>query len=279
MDYTTKLFYNGYFHEYFKIRMLTLRHFLQHEEEYINFLSNNNDLEREKIINSLKLEIRGTYFHAIETLFELIFAVEGNNDENIWHRLASADFRKNYERIKTFATDNVSSFNVNIQMDGVEIPFCYQLFYSGMEFNSDQNTSTNMKFIENFILAVAKDFSERDDYNAYKHGLRLFPTFVGFQAWNQYAAMNLDFSNSYAIMKKEDPYKTHIIPFDPQRDLRMIGICSQLISNIILSRRARFNGEDQASLYYFYNEDFDNITRSNVTVGKTTFSISPVVKG
>jgi hypothetical protein len=147
-----------------------------------------------------------------------------------------------------------------------------------MEFIPDQDTSTNMKFIENFILAIAEDFSDRDDYNAYKHGLRLFPTFVEFQLRNQHTAMNLDLRNSYAIIKRDEPYKTHIITFDPQRDLRMITVCSQLISNIILSRRAVFNGESQATLYYFYNEDFENITRPNVTVRKTTFSISPIVK-
>lgn len=278
MNYTTQLFYDNYFHEYFKTRMLTLRHFLQHQDEYIHFLCNNNDLERDKIINSLKLEIRGTYFHAIETLFELMFAIEGNNDESIWHRLASADGRKNFERIRTLSNNNISSFNASTQINGVDIPFFYQLFYSGMAFVSDQDTFVNLKFIEKFILAIAKDFSERDDYNAYKHGLRLFATFVEFQLRDQHTAMSLDLGNSYAIMKRDDPYKTHIITFDPQRDLRMIAVCSQLISNIILSRRAGFRGESQALLYYFYNEDFNSITTPNITVRKTTFSISPIVK-
>ncbi|HET9136014.1 MAG TPA: hypothetical protein VFO76_05200 [Candidatus Kapabacteria bacterium] len=278
MEPFTKLFYDGYFHEYFKIRMLALRHYLKFSDEYKQFLGTNNDLEEHKIIDALKLEIRGTYFHAIETLFELIFAIEGKHDSDIWHRLASSDFTGNYKRISTIATGSMSEWEINVSVNGSEVPFLHYAINFCDSYEDNEDTRNNLSFIQKFMIAIAKDFSQRDDYNAYKHGLRLFPTFIGLQAWNDAASIGFDFGDCYTIMKKEDPYKAHIITFDPERDLRMIGVCSEMISNIVLSRRTAFNNKTECLLYYWYKLDFDEITEPRLTTKSSSFSFRPVYK-
>ncbi|HEY0262341.1 MAG TPA: hypothetical protein VGB95_04900, partial [Chitinophagales bacterium] len=135
---------------------------------------------------TLKSDLRQTYFHAIETFFELFIALNPKgkkrfDDENILFNLTNSKWRKTYEKIKQIAEDeNALDFlDEKINYGNYNISIGHYLFYFGW-FN---NNALSQDFFESLpsiinaikygIRIVARDFIQRDEYNAYKHGLRI----------------------------------------------------------------------------------------------------------
>src|SRR5437016_9591707 len=85
-----KDFYLYYSHNYFQIKRTLLQNLLGDLNGYAGMFNENPMVSVEDLKSSLKLEIRGTYFQAIETLFELLFALEKQDDEEIWTILANS---------------------------------------------------------------------------------------------------------------------------------------------------------------------------------------------
>lgn len=278
-----KEFYKHYLDNYFKIKALTLSSYWKNKDAYVGQFEG-NELTKDEIIASLKLEIRGVFFQSIETLFELLFALENLDDENIWERLANSDYNKNYERIKLLAKGDDAFLNKNHIFPSVSedkevgITFLqYVFFFYYSPTIEKTELEATLKFIREFLGITAKEFSDRDDYNAYKHGLRLFPTITGLHLSNPLTSMQINFPDSYAILKKKNKYTHHIKSFDIDRDIQMIYLCSELITNIITARKKYyFPTVQSADLYVYHQHDIDKITRPNLETSSVKFSMTPI---
>jgi len=70
------------------------------------------DVKDADYLKSLRVEIRSTYFQAIETLFELVFSLEPHDgvidNENIWYYLSTSKGVANYETIEAIAHGNTT---------------------------------------------------------------------------------------------------------------------------------------------------------------------------
>jgi hypothetical protein len=255
-----KLFYANYAYDYYLYKLGTLRAILadtaKFDKDFLSTIVEGTD--QTGYTRFIKSEVRMTCFHAIETLFELILALEPKDgilrDEKILHSLVTADPAINYRRIREISKDiNTLNFLNNICIQDGQIPLWMHIFY--FQLNLDLPDDAKDKFLESekaikhFIKHIADIFSDREEYNAYKHGLRIMHTldFVSIGVENDPSQMVDDLSDSMTLLTFEKgPKKTDkptaeiidVISFDTNVDMEIIQICYYMINNIINRRKS-----------------------------------------
>ena len=104
------------------------------------------------------------------------------------------------------------------------------------------------------IKALAVDFSQRDEYNAYKHGIRIFPTYKSIHfvdAGTMEQRIAFDLSNSvsyYTFNDKLNEAKITTKLFDSERDFLMTRLGSNLIFTLIHYRDIMVNMESRKKM-------------------------------
>jgi hypothetical protein len=280
-------FFSGYLVDHFICKMYTLYNALEKlqelKPELLDGLENISDAEYQ---STLRLEIRATYFQAIETLFELVFSLEPRakiiDNRQIWYHLSTSKGKDNYKLIDSIAKGDTSFLDRPVVAGRqITIPYIQYLFYFGVTNSTMLDTvSASNSVIKKFLIAFAQEFSDHAEYNAFKHALRIFPTMKTVEIGPQGSdtpLVTLDMGTSMTFMvvdKKTITFKTKHLEID--RDMRMGGICAQLISNIVRSRRAHFTDNKEGNLYTYTDESFSS---ANLRDGKWTefnFSIQPI---
>lgn len=260
-----KIFYKTYLSEYHLYKVQTLKLAMDnHNEFFEKSLHNNPNLEElERYLRMLKLDIRQNYFHCMETMFTLLIALDpfkfGFEDENLLYRITTIDIESLYSRIQTFANDDKGLNFIRKTMrlgNSKKKPHVGKyIFYKGIaefnnkfiKFNNEFNDSIEAIIYGIKLLAI--DFSDRDEYNSFKHGLRLVPSMnklIFADPQTLKPRLEFDLSDSISFYKRQKKTdKTESIEsvtrvFDTERDYRMTTFCSHLISSMIESRRAMY---------------------------------------
>lgn len=213
-----KQFYEDFDHQYFFQKCVYLTTLLAKPEMLENALKDGIDFETLKMQmdgkvfdntfgksykQSLKTEISVTYYHAIETLFRLIFA-HSVNTNCPWVELATQnDFKKFKKNVEDFS--NKEYFKDHTK--GVA-----SLFF-GSEERADFKDITkkqwedSVKNLDNFLTNFAKDLLKSYGYNNYKHGLTLFPSQLGFTlsdaANNPEKTIKVDTTDTHVFLTHE----------------------------------------------------------------------------
>ena len=135
----------------------------------------------------------------------------------------------------------------------------------------------NLDVIKNALVLFARDFSDRDDYNAYKHSLRLYqtPVRVGVAPEGSVNYQMLGSASdalSYLEKDKNGRLREVTKPFDAERDFNIGILCYNLIYNIIIARR-RFFFKTEDLLFNFSKVDLQSLNISGTTLGKFSFTI------
>jgi len=234
---------------------------------------------------SLRLEIRATYFQAIETLFELIFSLEPRrnviDNRHIWYFLCTSKGKNNYKRIEKIATSDTAFLDRMINAsETMRMPFIQYLFYFGMTDPSAQDAiRASLDPIKKFLVAFAKEFSDRAEYNAFKHALRILPTLqkVEFLDQSKKPVLPLDMSTSMSYLDEEgESLSLRTRPLDTLRDMRMSQVCAYLISNIVRARRAHFTKNLEGHLHTFSQESYTSATERSVTWATYDMTLIPI---
>lgn len=289
--------------DYFILKQATYKNILDNFDKIEStVLHDITDYSKEDYFKILKSSMRMTYFHSIETLFELIFAIEQgitkevneHQDELILERLAASNFRKNLERIAKIANsdneelekwDKLYKFKkVNEPISLLRYIFYYILTPDKTNFDVSywDKLEDSLKAIKSTLILLAKDFADRKEYNSYKHGLRVLPLSIKFQAFNTVTKkeiLSMDYNNSMTFIHT-DKKKFCIITkwFDTERDFRMTIVVSDFISSIINIRKGIFfNTKEDKTLVEFFDENLiKEFSKSNIRAKdlKITFSYS-----
>ncbi len=277
----TKEFYRAYHLEFWRYKLFLLQYAFDNYEVFKDDL--HEVLPRaddEDFSKMLKAEIHFTYFQIVESLFEMIFALENGQDANLWRKLSFSNWHKNYGRIEQIAEGKVDFLDKAIKLnEEVTITLVRYIFYftytTGLTKSEMQD---NLKFIKKALVLFAKDFSDRGDYNAYKHSLRTYqsPFRVGIAPTGEEHKGFHIFSQAkdafiYLEKGKDNRVMKTAKAFDPERDFRMGLLCVDLLSTIIVARR-KFFYEIDGPFLVFNTLDLGEISKRSTT-GKVSFTI------
>jgi len=248
----------------------------------------------------LRTELHFLYFQMVETLFEIIFAISTFDDKYLWLALTFSDWKDNYQKIKEFSEGKLShpdfeaKIEVEIQEQTLEIPLLRWIFYFACSLNITE--AEWAKIIENIyklLKVFAKDFSDRNEYNAYKHSLRFynrsFALWVGIEDESPQNMQNVGRSDDAITYLEEhikkdsrgNPCPTGKIqlttkPFDFERDHRCCLVIYEMIKNIIDSRKffllEKLRGEE-FQLFTFQDIEYPQIILSKASPIKFSHTV------
>ncbi len=227
-------------------------------------------------INMLKAEIHFTYFQIIEALFELIFALEKRKDKLLWLFITISPFQTNFRRISKIANGNTDFLFEDIDLPfGKVIPLIQYIFYFGSFFPiSDTEMNSNLEMIKKILIILAKDFSDRGEYNSYKHSLRFYQTSIRLELgelldgdkMSPILNMSAEDTLTFLFKNQKGNIELRTKSFDPNRDFNMIDICHRLIQNIInLRKRSFFKQNENAKAWMFNKLDLNSMNNSRNT--------------
>lgn len=200
-----------------------------------------------------------------ETLFEIIFALAKHDNRNLWIALTfsnerDTEFYSNaYSEIKKLSITGMKTFlyqkiSTVIQGKKIKIPLVRWLFYfiypSKM---TDSEWVKNLENIERMLKIFSQDFSERAEYNAYKHSLRFYNSDFALALTTnnmKQVRVNIPLGKSKDSIIFLEEYHKHdysstnisriartIKPFDFERDTRCCCIIYSLIKNMVFTRK------------------------------------------
>lgn len=303
MIFDPKIFYKTYLDDFHKFKVILYDKILsdipKFEKEF--FGQELEKEERDAFRRSIKSDMRQTYFHAIESFFEIFFALLKNDvpnfeDVNILFNLTYSNWKTNYERITKIASGefNLDFLDTEITYQGYKISIGHYLFYYGAfsktNFSSDffEKVKNSIDAIKFGIKLVAKDFSDRDEYNSYKHGLRLIPVTSELMLADPKTRgvkirWNLEDSMSF-YLKTKDPNKLKIKTklFDTNRDYEMTYFCSNMISNMIYYRQVSFYKDQMTKnnksigIAFFGREEIEGCSKMNVEIQDIIYTVRKV---
>ncbi len=304
METDYKNFYNSYLKEYHEVRAIYLRHLLYNTDS-INATIKENELGAQDVKIPLtkntkfiiQADLRQNYFHSIETFFEFLFAFLPKNgkipdNREILKTLVKSKWQQNYKRIEYIANGKLKLNLLDEKIDFLDfnVSVGQYLFYLGTfskeKFDEDyQNAVKNsIESIKKIIKIIAIDFSKRDEYNAYKHAMRVFPSLNSIHILNAESLkeeISFDVSNSASYQIYNDKEKETIVKtklFDPERDFKMTKICSRLIFNMIELRSVVFGDRkekgvnEKIAIILFNQANIEDSIKHNVKIQDLSFS-------
>jgi len=300
MIFDPSIFYSTYIDNFHYIKATYLRKILENLDKYEGeFFDDSYDEEdKQQFRLTLKCELRHTYFHAIESFFEIFFALDPKNkkqinEKNILFELTNANWKKNFNLITKISNGeiNLEYLNDLIKTKEYEVSIGHYLFYNGFYSFEKVPEDFNKSFQESLlaiqygIKILAQDFTNREEYNAYKHGLRIIPavkSLMFLDALTMEVKVNFDLKDSmsfYLPTKDTNEIKVVTRLFDSERDYLMITFCSNLIHHMIYYRRLAQNLEKDISkkkkvpIPIFGIIPIDECNKSNVEVQDIVYTI------
>ena len=303
MEADYKTFYSYYLKEFHLVKAIYLKTLLSSEKELnekIKKLERGVSLtDNTKFI--IQADLRQNYFHSIETFFELFFALLPENNivpdnKSIIKRLSTSNWRKNYDRIEAISNDEMKLdfLDNHISYLNNEVSIGHYLFYLGVfsreKFPNEVFDSINLSIeaIKKGIKIIANDFSQRDEYNAYKHAIRIFPSFKSLHVLNAETmeeTINWDISNSASYQLYDDKNRKTTLKtklFDSERDYQMTYFCSNMIYSMIFYRdlvfcdRKREENEKTFAMRFFSSDAIIKCSEHNVEIQNLSFSTEEI---
>lgn len=279
MIFDPKIYYQTFPADYHKFKVIALKKILENLDKYeVEFFDRKLGKDQsEKFALTLRSEIRQAYFHCAETLFEIMNALCPENDGtthelNILPRLTNAKPTAAYDKAKKVATspDGLDFLDKIFNNEYYPVSIGHFLFFYGaankLPVNEQEVINKSLDAIKKLLRIISEDLSDREEYNSYKHGLRLIPATKGLgfsNSENLNEIFKFDFSKSVSYYSKSKDNNEIIVKTknqDTERDIEMTMLCSQLISNIIESRRLKLCGDSMQETGETLIYSFDELT-------------------
>ena len=281
-----KIFYKSFQVNYYDYKQLSLKYILENTDK-LNLDKVVLDYNKKDFERAIKSSIRQTYFHAIETLFELIFALCPNqdgliNEVEIIRTISISRFP--YKRIEGIAKDekNLEFLDQEIHAGDKKFTLGHFIFFIGItKKEMVKELNDNLEVIKHGLKILAKDFSDRREYNSYKHGLRIMPALKSFtlaSPTNKDLKLTWDLEDSMTFYTENKSGELEFITktFDSDRDINMTSFCSNLIWNIITLRRARFfKDKQEIPILLFDKDSIDKAQKQNVKIQDLKYKLAP----
>ena len=286
LDSLQKEFYKTYDPDYWLYKISLLKNCHDNFDSIKDTLNDDlSDVVDANYKRALRTEMHFLYFQMVETLFEIIFAVSKHDNRNLWLALTFSNWKDNYnEIVKLSETSYLFTNKIKTTISGneVEIPLLRWIFYfvypSKM---TEDEWKNNLDKIKRLLLLFAKDFSDRGEYNAYKHSLRFYNSsfamsigLTGSQQMHTIGVSN-DSITYLEEQRKEQKGTGRILrttkPFDFERDCNCCLVIYSMIKNIISTRK-------YSILTELHGKSFDFSTFSDIDINKVAIPKTGVTK-
>ena len=124
--------------------------------------------DEEAFVTRLKTDLHFLTFHSVESLFALIFATV-KLWECPWIWLTSYTAKEFNDLLQKIAVDGFDSLGVDAK----------GLFYNPPSTDTDDRIQRSSSLIKKYLKAIAREFTERGEYNSFRHGLRTTRESIG----------------------------------------------------------------------------------------------------
>lgn len=285
------LFYSQFQINYFDYKQGSLKFLLENYQK-VGLDKSIIEYDEKDYLTAIRSDIRQTYFQAIETVFELFFALLPDKNGKVTYQtiekitLSELPYSKISEIAKNKEVLNYLDDEF-IYPDHTKSTLGEFIFYFGLhKSNFKIDFPESLEAIKHGLWILANEFSDRREYNSYKHGLRILPALQTLSVCDvdtleEQITFDLKDSMtfySYDKKTKETTYTTKV--FDSQKDLRMTRVCSNLIWNMIKFRDVSFNGklkenDCKFAILFFGKEEINEANKTDVKLQDLKFSIKP----
>jgi hypothetical protein len=295
IDSLQKEFYKMYDPDYWLYRIMLLKNSHDNFDSLKDTLTKNTeDHKDEDFKRVIRTELHFLYFQMIETLFEIIFAIYEKDNRDLWLSLTFSDYKENYRRIAELNDySDLFTQKIKTEINGQEkeIPMLRWVFYFvyNLKLNDDEWVK-NLENIKKVLVMFAREFSDRGEYNAYKHSLRFYnsPFSMSIGIDGTGVMQEIGSANDCITFLEEQKKKDvngnlqptgQIMkikkPFDFERDYNLCLAIYSMIKTIVYTRKysllKEFNGKN-FDLLNFTNLDSIKISFSG-GVTKTSFTV------
>ena len=303
MIFEPKIFYKTYLDDFHKFKAILYKKVLEDLPKYEMEMFG-QELEKENrdtFRRTIKSDLRQTYFHSIESFFEIFFALNPTDkpnfdDLNILFNLTNSNWKVNYDKITKIASGDTSLdfLDDELTYNGHITTVGHYLFYYGLFDKTKLPNDFFEKAIQSIdaikygIKIIAQDFVDREEYNSYKHGLRIIPAtselmLADAETMEIKLRWNLEDSMSfYSKTKDPNELKINTKLFDTDRDYSMTYFCSNLISNLIFTRQVSIYKEQkikenkQMAVAFFGKKEIEDCNKMNVEIQDLVYSVKRV---
>jgi len=228
----------------------------------------------------MKFDLHFLKFQIIESLFSIIFALEEKDDWNLWFNLSfpKGESQRSFSVYSRIAGLNKIYIMENylkkpLEIDEITVPLWKHVFYYGT--NLDQQNvdiEQNLANMCRILTRIAIKFSDRTDYNSYKHSLRCYPAGhrISFSPNGKSNRFHLASAENTAVFLEKIDKNNDIVvnikykAFSVEEDYRDIYLCIKLISNILHSRKAFIHNNQIEDVHFFSEKDNLIQTKSNL---------------
>lgn len=257
-------FYKNYNLDYWPSKLSLLQNCYENLDKIKNYLYIElDDPNDDKFLLMLKTDLHFLYYQMVETLFELIFALQYQDDKNLWYYLSFAD-KNNYSKIKSIISDKNKIFDDRVKLlnpndkTTISISFLRYLFFHLLDLEKiGIQEENNVKVIKELLRIFASDFSDRNEYNAFKHALRMTyekPSPM-FKTLDGKKSISFDGENAFIYLEKFEKGNKFGLSqvtkcFFPKLDILLCKYCSWLINNIIVVRKNYYFKTNEPLLTY-----------------------------
>lgn len=259
-----EVLFTSYKHSYVLEKAVLLKGIIDNTESVINNIQGTDGYEfidYEGLTSHLKAEIHFSMYHALESMFAMIFALIKQPD-NVWEWLTTYRFGDFNSMIKCVANSDISSIS---EMSEIEtISYLFFKHYP-VEFVEQADTKKGMQKISRILTLCAKEMIDKDEYNSYKHGLRVLSGSLELKSVNENEEKEEILSEVpglvYLSAKKNEPLNTISKQYSYERSYKIIKVSSQLTSLMVKQRKLEYseNTNDTLETTDFRNIDVDDI--------------------
>lgn len=293
LDNLQKEFYRMYDPDHWLYRIMLLKNSHDDFDQLkSSLIKNTEETVDGDFKRTIRTELHFLYFQMVETLFEIIFAISKHDNRDLWVALTFSNDRntpfysETYKRIEKITNSSeIFTEKIKTEIEGkkIEIPLLRWIFYFIYSTRlNDGEWKKNLENIKKLLLIFAHDFTDRGEYNAYKHSLRFynapFTMTIGLTGSKKMHPLG---SSEDCITFLEEQKKKNgegkmiptgrILrtqkPFEFQRDYEACILVYVMIKTIIDTRKHTLLEEkigEKFSLGNFLNVDFSKLYTSSV---------------
>lgn len=264
-------FFASYNHLYHFHKATLLYHYYEHPDKYFSEVLNPiySPLERESFFFSkdevyfkkaIALDLRSTYFHCIETLFNLLGVFKMEAEEyrakgkmpNSFQALTEYSDKQLDGEIARYGGSGSELDWLQKTVDGSDWTYGRHIFFFGLT-PPDEHVEGYLLQLESTLKAMqlglnllAKDLVDKGEYNSYKHGLRVLDAMKTFFILNKETKemFTIDAANTLTFPKKRSKsIEIATTSIDVVRNYRMCVLGARFIQMMINQRRIAYNKE------------------------------------